>query len=91
MVHGREKISSKARDRILLSKLIKPEISGGLVSRAVFGEFGENLLSGMKVGLVVAPAGYGKSTLLSQSYDMLSHRGARCAWISLDRDYASLI
>lgn len=86
MVHGREKISSKARDRILLSKLIKPEISGGLVSRAVFGEFGENLLSGMKVGLVVAPAGYGKSTLLSQSYDMLSHRGARCAWISLDRD-----
>ena len=71
---------------ILLGKLVKPEMSGGLVRREMFAEFAKKLLSGMKMGLVIAPAGYGKSILLSQSYDMLSHRGVRCAWISLDTD-----
>ena len=71
---------------ILLGKLVKPEMSGGLVRREMFAEFAKKLLSGMKMGLVIAPAGYGKSILLSQSYDMLSHRGVRCGWISLDTD-----
>ena len=71
---------------ILLSKLAKPEVSGELISRGVFRKFVETLLSGMKIGLVIAPAGYGKSTLLSQSFDLLSDREVRCAWISLDND-----
>lgn len=71
---------------ILRNKLIKPAISGKLVLRRVFTRFTNKLLNGMKVGLVIAPAGYGKSTLLSQSCEMLSGRGVSCTWISLDND-----
>jgi ATP/maltotriose-dependent transcriptional regulator MalT len=69
---------------ILRSKLVKPEVSGKLVPREVFTTFAGKLLSGTKVGLVIAPAGYGKSTLLSQSSDVLADRGVHCAWIGLD-------
>lgn len=41
-------------------------------------------MGGIKVGLVIAPAGYGKSSLMSSSYDELTSRGAACAWLSLD-------
>ncbi|MFT6005351.1 MAG: ATP/maltotriose-dependent transcriptional regulator MalT [Pseudoalteromonas tetraodonis] len=77
-------LKSQKSDGILLSKLVKPETSGKLVPRVVFTKFAGNLLNGMKVGLVIAPAGYGKSTLLSQSSDTLAKRGVHCAWISLD-------
>lgn len=73
-------------DVILLSKLVKPDISGKLVPRVVFTTFAEKLLNGMKVGLVIAPAGYGKSTLLSQSFDLLINREVHCAWLSLDTE-----
>lgn len=69
---------------VLSSKLAKPEISGKLVPRAVYKQFARKLLDKCKVGLVVAPAGYGKSTLLSQSINMLTTKGAQCAWLSLD-------
>ncbi|MFT6365298.1 MAG: ATP/maltotriose-dependent transcriptional regulator MalT [Patiriisocius sp.] len=69
---------------LMLSKLVKPEISGKLVPRGAFTSFAEKLLNGTKVGLVVAPAGYGKSTLLSQSSNVLTDRGVHCVWISLD-------
>ncbi|MFT7548117.1 MAG: ATP/maltotriose-dependent transcriptional regulator MalT [Candidatus Azotimanducaceae bacterium] len=71
---------------ILLSKLVKPEISGKLVPRGVFTKFAVKLMNGVKVGQVVAPAGYGKSTLLSQSFDVLIDRGVHCAWMTLDND-----
>ena len=69
---------------ILRGKLVKPQVSSKLVARKVFTTFADKLANGMKVGLVIAPAGYGKSTLLSQSFDVLSDRGIHCAWVSLD-------
>lgn len=49
------------------------------------------LLSGVLDGdysavLAVAPAGYGKSTLMAQWHAHLIGRGVPCAWLSLDRD-----
>jgi ATP/maltotriose-dependent transcriptional regulator MalT len=41
---------------------------------------------GYPVILVVAPAGYGKSTLMAQWHSQLRERGVRCAWLSLDPD-----
>ena len=41
---------------------------------------------GYPVVLVVAPAGYGKSTLMSQWYTLLLEREVPCAWLSLDPD-----
>jgi ATP/maltotriose-dependent transcriptional regulator MalT len=36
--------------------------------------------------LVVAPAGYGKSTLMAQWNALLTSQGIPCAWLSLDQD-----
>src|ERR1700678_62525 len=38
------------------------------------------------VGLVVAPAGYGKSTLSARWHTQLVDRGVPCAWLSLDEN-----
>jgi ATP/maltotriose-dependent transcriptional regulator MalT len=42
--------------------------------RAVFSTFADKLVNNVKVGLVGAPAGYGKSTLMSQSFDVLASK-----------------
>jgi LuxR family transcriptional regulator, maltose regulon positive regulatory protein len=39
---------------------------------------------GYRVVLVVAPAGYGKSTLMAQWHSLLLERDVPCAWLSLD-------
>src|SRR6201988_2404334 len=39
---------------------------------------------GYPVALVVAPAGYGKSTLMAHWHAQLVERNVRCAWLSLD-------
>lgn len=71
---------------ILRSKLLKPQAAAKLMPREVFTKFADEFESGIKVGLVVAPAGYGKSTLLSQSSEVLTGRGVHCAWNSLDAE-----
>jgi LuxR family transcriptional regulator, maltose regulon positive regulatory protein len=38
------------------------------------------------VTLLVAPAGYGKSTLMAQWHGKLAGQGIACAWLSLDED-----
>ncbi len=38
------------------------------------------------VTLLLAPAGYGKSTLMAQWHGKLVERGVACAWLSLDED-----
>jgi LuxR family transcriptional regulator, maltose regulon positive regulatory protein len=38
------------------------------------------------VTLLLAPAGYGKSTLMAQWHAKLVERGVACAWLSLDED-----
>tara|TARA_R110001592_G_C13182079_1_gene751063 strand:+ start:3692 stop:6451 length:2760 start_codon:yes stop_codon:yes gene_type:complete len=81
---GGKQIQAPNRSGILRSKLVKPQISGKLVPRKVFTTLADKLVNGMKVGLVIAPAGYGKSTLLSESFDVLTEQGVHCAWLSLD-------
>jgi LuxR family transcriptional regulator, maltose regulon positive regulatory protein len=39
-----------------------------------------------RVVAIVAPAGYGKSTLMTRWHDHLTGCGVRCAWVSLDQD-----
>ena len=41
---------------------------------------------GYPVVLVVAPAGYGKSTLMARWHVQLLEGGVPCAWLSLDPD-----
>ncbi|WP_162143182.1 LuxR C-terminal-related transcriptional regulator [Granulicoccus phenolivorans] len=43
-------------------------------------------LTGRKLALVHAPAGYGKSTLAAQWMQTIAARGSRTAWLSLDED-----
>jgi ATP/maltotriose-dependent transcriptional regulator MalT len=65
--------------QILESKLRRPWVRQGIVSRAALVD---RLLASHRVPVVcvVAPAGYGKTTLLSQ---WAEQRG-RAAWVSLD-------
>jgi LuxR family transcriptional regulator, maltose regulon positive regulatory protein len=46
----------------------------------------EVLDGGYPIVLVVAPAGYGKSTLMAQWHGQLLERKVPCAWLSLDPD-----
>ena len=39
-----------------------------------------------KLAVVIAPAGYGKSTALYQWSERLHDRGVKCSWLSLDED-----
>lgn len=46
-----------------------------------------DVLSGVSpVTLLIAPAGYGKSTLMAEWHRNLTERGVACAWISLDEE-----
>jgi LuxR family maltose regulon positive regulatory protein len=65
--------------QILESKLRRPWVRPGIVSRAALVD---RLLASHHVPVVcvVAPAGYGKTTLLSQ----WAERRGRAAWVSLD-------
>jgi len=65
---------------VIRSKLYAPPVARDAVSRArlLAVSPGE---SGCPVTLVSAPAGYGKSTLVSQ---WLDHMGGNAAWLSLD-------
>ena len=38
------------------------------------------------VVVIVAPAGYGKSTLMARWHDHFSRRGVACAWVSMDEE-----
>ena len=41
---------------------------------------------GRRLTLIVAPAGFGKTTLLAEWHEILHSRGHRVAWLSLDAD-----
>jgi LuxR family transcriptional regulator, maltose regulon positive regulatory protein len=50
-------------------------------------EYSGDVLNGtFQVVVVAAPAGYGKSTLMSRWHAGLLERGVSCAWLSLDED-----
>jgi len=43
-----------------------------------------------RLGIIIAPAGFGKTTLLSQWWEVLADRGVQRAWLTLDETDADL-
>ncbi|MDR2715926.1 MAG: LuxR C-terminal-related transcriptional regulator [Coriobacteriaceae bacterium] len=74
-------------DEIILAKLVAPELPSNYVRRPyLFSQFLKGL--SRKIVLVSSPAGFGKTTLLSEWYRMLPEHGEdyRTIWVTLDRD-----
>lgn len=71
---------NQALERRLTAKLIRPKLSAGIVHRR---ELIKQLEQGLekKLTLVVAPAGFGKSSLVC---DWLNHSALPNIWLSLD-------
>ena len=70
---------------LIQTKLTPPRRPRRLVSRrALVDRLGTDLER--KLTLVVAPAGFGKSTLLAEWRDALIEKDYAVAWLSLDRD-----
>ena len=70
-------------DPLLLTKLSIPTASPSLVARLRLSERLEEEL-GRKLILISAPAGFGKSTLLSMWLSVSSRSGQSAVWLSLD-------
>ncbi|MCC7411180.1 MAG: hypothetical protein IT495_06070 [Gammaproteobacteria bacterium] len=66
------------------TKLVRPPTSGTLIPRDRLLGVANCLGDGAKLVVAVAPAGYGKSTLMSQCVDRLEADSVPCAWLSLD-------
>lgn len=67
---------------LLKTKLFVPESKDRLVQRErLLHSISEGFRLGKRLIAVVAPAGYGKSTLLAQ---WANHAGMPCAWLSVD-------
>ena len=67
---------------LLETKLHRPRPTSNLVARPRLTQcLDEGLRNGHRLFLVVAPAGYGKTTLVT---DWLDRTGLPCAWLSLD-------
>jgi LuxR family maltose regulon positive regulatory protein len=71
---------------ILKSKLYPACGTRSPVPRPRLDSSREVLEGSYPVVVIVAPAGYGKSTLMTCWHDHLSRRGVPCAWVSIDRD-----
>lgn len=69
---------------LIHSKFTLPMAAGKMVNRPQAESLIKTLTHHNKAGIVVSPAGYGKSTFLSQCADIIEHRGVACAWLSLD-------
>lgn len=68
-------------DDIISTKLFPAFMGNAIVQR-------QRLVSSDKIyllSLIVAPAGFGKTTLLSQLYQEAQNNGAKTAWLSLDK------
>jgi LuxR family maltose regulon positive regulatory protein len=82
--HVRERSHRGAHgDALLMSKLSVPFVRPSLVARAGLSEKLDEGLGG-KLTLLSAPAGFGKTTLLSSWIGELSDDGRPVAWLSLD-------
>ena len=72
---------------VLATKLFAPASRPGLVARQrLIERLDASLEPGRKLSLVSAPAGFGKTTLVSDWIEQSVHRrpGTRVAWLSLD-------
>lgn len=84
--HGETEASSSHPTALLLSKLQAPRLPSSLVARSHLLERLDAVLE-HKLTLLVAPAGYGKTTIVNQwIHERPANAGSRSvAWVSLDR------
>ena len=74
-------------DSLLLTKLYTPPIRGAIVPRpALITRLNEGLAASRKLTLVSAPAGFGKTTLVSE---WIADCGCPVGWLSLDEGDAN--
>jgi ATP/maltotriose-dependent transcriptional regulator MalT len=78
--------SERLETLILDSKLYPATGTGRPLPRPRLDACREVLDGSIPVVLVVAPAGYGKSTLMARWHTQLAERAVPCAWLSLDDD-----
>ena len=71
---------------ILASKLYPATGTGKPLPRPRLDSSAEVLEGSYPVVVLVAPAGYGKSTLMTRWHDELTGRGIPCGWLSTDED-----
>ncbi len=70
-------------DNLLATKVHAPPLHGNLVKRAnLFARLNEGIARGCRLTLISAPAGYGKSTLLSE---WQAQADLPVAWLSLEK------
>lgn len=71
------------KDLVIETKLDPPHTYGSIARDRL--QAPDALVQGQyKIALVTAPAGYGKSTLLSQWYLQLKDEGMSCTWLSIE-------
>jgi LuxR family transcriptional regulator, maltose regulon positive regulatory protein len=71
---------------ILESKLYPASGTRSPVPRPRLDSSRDVLEDSYRVVAIVAPAGYGKSTLMTRWHDHLTGAGVPCAWVSMDED-----
>lgn len=72
------------RTTIINSKLLKPKISDDFINRDVVHKLVDKIGTDIRAAMVIAPAGYGKSVLLTQTLNCLEKEGYHCHWLSID-------
>ena len=76
---------------VLATKLYLPPPRPNAVSRPrLIARLNEGLQAGRKLALISAPAGFGKTTLVSEWIATLTGSGVRVAWLSLDEGDSDL-
>lgn len=78
-----QETAARSLPALLPLKLVPPQLRGEVLIRPEL----QALLAEVRLQpttLVVAPAGYGKTTLLAQWADKLAHTGATVCWLTLD-------
>ncbi|MCP5419950.1 MAG: AAA family ATPase [Gammaproteobacteria bacterium] len=87
--HSSVKTSANPGSDLIGTKLVPPLRNDKWIVRGAVPSWLEEILSHL-LTLVVAPAGYGKTTLLAQWREHLLQEGVCTAWVSMDRDDNSL-
>ncbi|MGH8504502.1 MAG: LuxR C-terminal-related transcriptional regulator [Stenotrophobium sp.] len=78
--------SPHARSSIVAAKLYSGAGTGQSIARPQLDP-PQALIDGeVGVVLICAPAGYGKSTVMTRWQDFMTGQGVACAWLSLDQD-----
>lgn len=86
-----EEMSSVMAKRIKNENIVEAKLypgggAGQSLARPRLDPSAEFLTSEASVALICAPAGYGKSMVMSRWYELLGARQMRCGWLTLDED-----